>query len=71
MQARIGGSNNSHYQFVLYRQRATMPGMGENVEAGQEAIRAELASLNETVRSLARSQVAMQRDKGRRRPMPP
>jgi prefoldin subunit 5 len=34
----------------------------EDVLAGQDAIRAELASLNETVRSLARSQVTMQRD---------
>jgi hypothetical protein len=48
--------------------------MGENVDlqlvlkrvdavlTGQDAIRAELASLNETVRTLARSQVTMQRD---------
>jgi hypothetical protein len=32
------------------------------VLSGQDAIRAELAALNETVRSLARSQVSMQRD---------
>ena len=48
--------------------------MGENIDlqlvlkrvdavlTGQEAIRAELSSLNETVRTLARSQVTMQRD---------
>jgi hypothetical protein len=50
-----------------------MPGMGEvnleivlkrveDVLAGQDAIRAELAALNETVRSLARSNVSIQRD---------
>ena len=32
------------------------------VLTGQDAIRAELVSLHETVRSLARSQVSMQRD---------
>jgi hypothetical protein len=34
----------------------------EDVLAGQDAMRAELAGLNETVRTLARSQVTMQRD---------
>jgi len=32
------------------------------LHAGQEAIRDELAGLNDTVRAMARSQVAMQRD---------
>jgi hypothetical protein len=45
---------NVDLQLVLKRVDAVL--------AGQDAIRAELANLNETVRSLARSQVAMQRD---------
>jgi hypothetical protein len=32
------------------------------LHAGQEAIRDELASLNDTVRAMARSQVTIQRD---------
>lgn len=48
--------------------------MGENIDlqlllkrldsvlTGQDAMRAELATLNETVRAIARSQVSMQRD---------
>ncbi len=48
------GDNNVDLKLVLKRVEEGL--------AGQEAIRAELASLNETVRSLARSQVAMQRD---------
>jgi hypothetical protein len=34
----------------------------DSVLTGQDAIRAELASLNETIRAMARSQVTMQRD---------
>jgi chromosome segregation ATPase len=34
----------------------------ERIETGQEAIRGELATLNESMRSLAKSQVSMQRD---------
>jgi hypothetical protein len=47
-------TENVDLQLVLKRVDAVL--------AGQDAIRAELASLNETVRSLARSQVSMQRD---------
>jgi hypothetical protein len=47
-------TENVDLQLVLKRVDAVL--------AGQDAIRAELATLNETVRSLARSQVSMQRD---------
>ena len=47
-------TENVDFQFLLKRVEAVM--------TGQDAIRAELASLNETVRTLARSQVSMQRD---------
>jgi hypothetical protein len=47
-------TENVDLQLVLNRVDAVL--------AGQDTIRAELTSLNETVRSLARSQVSMQRD---------
>jgi hypothetical protein len=47
-------AENVDLQFLLKRVDAVL--------AGQDAIRVELANLNETVRSLARSQVSIQRD---------
>ena len=47
-------TENVDLQLVLKRVDAVL--------AGQDAMRAELASLDQTMRSLARSQIAMQRD---------